>query len=291
MPTGVSGWWPPSPFREPNRRPTPPPKQTWPWERAARTDLLRWLRGEFPTEIFRKAWELGLVNTHVPVSAGGLGLGAIEGVLIAEGLAWGCTGMMTAMEANGLAAAPVIIAGSDAQQKKYLGRLTEAPIQAAYCVTEPGAGSDVAGIGTKAVKQGDKWVINGSKMWITNGGLPRDALEGKRPQRRPQKQLGRRLEEAVKAVGGGYCRLPMPLKLALGGQWLGIGWAPWRGGGGGLPLFQCIRRSACARWPPCLPPPPSTRDSATSSGSDALSASESPRAVKRRRPGVQATGC
>jgi len=127
--------------------------------------------GEFPTEIFRKAWELGLVNTHVPVSAGGLGLGAIEGVLIAEGLAWGCTGMMTAMEANGLAAAPVIIAGSDAQQKKYLGRLTEAPIQAAYCVTEPGAGSDVAGIGTKAVKQGDKWVINGSKMWITNGGV------------------------------------------------------------------------------------------------------------------------
>ena len=207
-------WWPPSPFREPNRRPTPPHQS----KRGPGNGLLARTSCEFPTEIFRKAWELGLVNTHVPVSAGGLGLGAIEGVLIAEGLAWGCTGMMTAMEANGLAAAPVIIAGSDAQEKKYLGRLTEAPIQAAYCVTEPGAGSDVAGIGTKAVKQGDKWVINGSKMWITNGGLPRDAVEGKRPQRRPQKQSGRRLEEAVKAVGGGYCWLRMPLKQSLGGQ-------------------------------------------------------------------------
>ena len=85
---------------------------------------------------------------------------------------------------------------------------------------------------------------------------PRDALEGKGPQRRPQKRLGRRLEEVAKAVGGGYCRLRMPLKwhLPLGRQWLGIGWAPWRGRAGGnlptepdgmshrgfLPPFQCI---------------------------------------------------
>ena len=54
---------------------------------------------------------------------------------------------------------------------RYLGRLTEAPIQAAYCVTEPGAGSDVAATTTHAVKKGDDWVINGSKMWITNGGV------------------------------------------------------------------------------------------------------------------------
>merc|ERR1719399_1400532 len=78
---------------------------------------------------------------------------------------------MTAMEANGLALAPVIIAGNDDQKKKYLGRLTEAPLQAAYCVTEPGAGSDVAGLATSAVKKGDEWVLNGQKMWITNGGV------------------------------------------------------------------------------------------------------------------------
>lgn len=77
--------------------------------------------------------------------------------------------MMTAMEANSLASAPVIIAGNHEQKKEYLGRLTSAPLQAAYCVTEPGAGSDVAGLKTRAEKKGDEWIINGSKMWITNG--------------------------------------------------------------------------------------------------------------------------
>ncbi|XP_026676749.1 probable medium-chain specific acyl-CoA dehydrogenase, mitochondrial [Diaphorina citri] len=66
---------------------------------------------------------------------------------------------------------PVVIAGNEAQQKKYLGRLVEEPIVAAYCVTEPGAGSDVNGVKTKAVKKGDEWILNGQKMWITNGGV------------------------------------------------------------------------------------------------------------------------
>lgn len=126
---------------------------------------------EYPQDVFAKAWELGLVNTHVPEKFGGLGLGSLDGVIIGEELAYGCTGMATAMEANGLATAPLLVAANDAQNKKYLGRLTEEPVQAAYCVTEPGAGSDVAGAKTTAVKKGDKWVINGSKMWITNGGV------------------------------------------------------------------------------------------------------------------------
>ena len=126
---------------------------------------------EFPTPVFNKAWELGLVNTHIPEDYGGLGLGCFEGVIIGEELAYGCTGIMTAMEANGLAAAPVILAGTHEQKKEYLGRLTAEPLQAAYGVTEPGAGSDVAGLATTAVKKGDEWVINGQKMWITNGGV------------------------------------------------------------------------------------------------------------------------
>jgi len=126
---------------------------------------------EYPVPVFEKAWELGLINTHVPESCGGLELGCLEGVLIGEELAYGCTGIMTAMEGNGLASAPVIIAGTEEQKKKYLGRLTEAPLMSAYCVTEPGAGSDVAGLSTNAVKKGDEWVLNGSKMWITNGGV------------------------------------------------------------------------------------------------------------------------
>jgi len=124
----------------------------------------------YPTELFNEAWNLGLVNLHIPAEYGGCGFGTLDGVVITEELAWGCTGVSTALEANGLAEAPVLVAATDAQKKKYLGRMTEAPLQAAYCVTEPVAGSDVAGIKTFAEKKGNEWVINGSKMWITNGG-------------------------------------------------------------------------------------------------------------------------
>jgi len=126
--------------------------------------------GEYPTELIRKAWELGLVNTHIPQAYGGLGLGVFGVSNNSEELAYGCSGIQTAIEANGLAEAPLMVAANDFQKKKYLGRMTEEPLMAAYCVTEPGAGSDVAGLQTKAVKKGDKWVINGQKMWITNGG-------------------------------------------------------------------------------------------------------------------------
>lgn len=122
----------------------------------------------YPTEIIEKAWSLGLVNTHIPETYGGLGLPLVDAALVTEELAFGCTGIQTAIEANGLAEAPVILAGNEMQKKKYLGRMTEAPLMAAYCVTEPGAGSDVANIQTKAVRKGDTWVLNGQKMWITN---------------------------------------------------------------------------------------------------------------------------
>jgi len=95
----------------------------------------------------------------------------LEEVLVGEALSYGCTGISTAILANGLAEAPVILAANDDIKKRYLTRMTEEPIAAAYCVTEPGAGSDVAGTKTKAEKKGDEWVINGQKMWITNGGV------------------------------------------------------------------------------------------------------------------------
>lgn len=129
------------------------------------------LTGKYPTEILKKAWELGLLNTHIPEKYGGLGLGVLDCAIISEELAYGCTGIQTAGEANGLAEAPVIIAGNDWQKSKYLTRMTEEPLMCAYCVTEPGAGSDVAAAKTKAVKKGDKWLINGQKMWITNGSV------------------------------------------------------------------------------------------------------------------------
>ncbi len=127
--------------------------------------------GEFPREIIAKAHELGLMNTHVPQEYGGLGLGVLDGTFIAEELAAGCTGISTAMEANGLAQAPVIVAGNDDQKKRFLTPLVEELKFAAYGVTEPGAGSDVQGIKTVARKVGSDYVINGNKMWITNAGV------------------------------------------------------------------------------------------------------------------------
>ncbi|NWU03842.1 ACADM protein, partial [Urocynchramus pylzowi] len=161
--------------------------------------------GEYPVPLIKRAWELGLMNSHIPESCGddrswwhllailchlshlehkinppenvpsclptgGLGLGTFEACLITEELAYGCTGVQTAIEANSLGQMPVIIAGNEQQKKKYLGRMTEEPLMCAYCVTEPGAGSDVAGIKTRAERKGDEYVVNGQKMWITNGG-------------------------------------------------------------------------------------------------------------------------
>ena len=127
--------------------------------------------GEYPWEVLKKAHEIGLLNTHVPAAYGGLELGAVDGLLIAEEFAWGCTGIGTAAEANGLAQQPVIIGASDFLKKKYLAPQTDHLSMCAYAVTEPGAGSDVQGLKTTAVQHGDKWVLNGQKMWITNAGV------------------------------------------------------------------------------------------------------------------------
>ncbi|XP_033642762.1 medium-chain specific acyl-CoA dehydrogenase, mitochondrial-like [Asterias rubens] len=126
--------------------------------------------GEYPVEIIKKAFDLGLMNSHIPASVGGLGLGILDSCIIAEEFAYGCTGIQTAIEANSLGQMPVIIGGTKEQQKKYLGRMVEEPLMCAYCVTEPGAGSDVAGLRTRAEKKGDEYILNGGKMWITNGG-------------------------------------------------------------------------------------------------------------------------
>ena len=127
--------------------------------------------GQFPLAICRKAWELGLMNTHVPEAFGGAGLGVLDGCLIAEEVAWGCTGVGTAIEANTLGESVIIVAGNDEQKKTWLTPMTKEFLFAAYCVTEPSAGSDVQGIRTTAVRHGDAYTLNGSKMWITNGGV------------------------------------------------------------------------------------------------------------------------
>jgi acyl-CoA dehydrogenase len=126
--------------------------------------------GTWPQDIVDKAWEIGLMNTHVAEEYGGPGLDYLSGCLIEEEMGWGCSGIGTSLMANGLASAPVGIGGSEEVKKEYLGMLTEGPKLASFCLTEPDAGSDVSGMKTTATKKGDKYVINGSKCFITNGG-------------------------------------------------------------------------------------------------------------------------
>jgi acyl-CoA dehydrogenase len=125
---------------------------------------------QHPADVIAKAHELGLMNLHVPEEYGGLGLSTFDGMLVGEELYWGCSGIGTSITANGLGAGPVIAFGSDAQKAKWLPPLVAAPLLASFGLSEPGAGSDVASLKTTAVRDGDDYVLNGSKTFITNAG-------------------------------------------------------------------------------------------------------------------------
>lgn len=124
----------------------------------------------FPQELITKAWELGLMNVYIPQRYGGGGLGAFDGALIDEELAWGCSGIQTSIGCNGLAAMPLLLAGSEKLKRTYLARLVEEPRVASFCITESAAGSDVGALSTRATRVKDRYVINGSKCFVTNGG-------------------------------------------------------------------------------------------------------------------------
>jgi acyl-CoA dehydrogenase len=127
--------------------------------------------GEFPREIIQKAWELGLSSTCIPPEYGGVGLATVESCLITEEIAWGCSGMGTSIMCNDLGLMPIVIAGSDAQKKEWLGACASAFKLVSFCLSEPAAGSDVAGLQLLCEKAGDGYVLNGTKCWITNGGV------------------------------------------------------------------------------------------------------------------------
>ena len=125
---------------------------------------------EFPWPIVEKARQAGLWNLSLPVEYGGAGASVLEECVVAEELAWGCSGVSTSLNINALAATPIFVAGSEAQKKEWLGRLANGQL-AAYCVTEPAAGSDVAGIQTTAVRRGGCYVLKGSKTFISNASV------------------------------------------------------------------------------------------------------------------------
>jgi acyl-CoA dehydrogenase len=129
------------------------------------------LSGEFPKKLFEKIWSHGLINTCIPEEYGGVGFSVIDSVIISECLSYGCMGMNSSIMANDLALLPIVIAGSHEQKEKFLKPFTESYKIASFCLTEPGNGSDAAGIKTTIKEDGDHFIINGDKMWITNAGF------------------------------------------------------------------------------------------------------------------------
>lgn len=125
---------------------------------------------EFPWPVIRKAQELGLTVMTIPKAYGGSGLSMLDECVVTEELAYGCSGMSTSITLNGLAVLPLLLAGNEEQKQTYCGRLVKGAL-AAYCLSEAAAGSDVAGIQTMARREGDFYIINGSKTFITNASV------------------------------------------------------------------------------------------------------------------------
>lgn len=127
--------------------------------------------GEFPWEIFKKAHALGLMNLVQPAEYGGTGLSLYDACLVIEELAAGCAGVTTSIVANDLALIPILVGGTAAQRETFIKPITEKGAFASFCLTEPGAGSDAASLSTTIARDGESYILNGSKQWITNGGV------------------------------------------------------------------------------------------------------------------------
>jgi acyl-CoA dehydrogenase len=122
-------------------------------------------------EIVEKYFQIGLLHYSVPEEHGGPGLGSLEGCLFGEELAAACAGVAASLAGNVLGLMPLLIAGSPHLKDELLPRHVSGPNLAAFCLTEANAGSDVSGIRTTAIRKGDEYIINGTKQFITNGGV------------------------------------------------------------------------------------------------------------------------
>ncbi|PWI48605.1 acyl-CoA dehydrogenase [Candidatus Heimdallarchaeota archaeon B3_Heim] len=129
------------------------------------------LSGEFPYDVYNKAFEAGLLNITIPKENGGLGLGILDSCLLVEEIAAADPGITTSLFCNSLGQEPIILGGNEEQKERFLRPFTEELQFASFATSEPGMGSDVAGMSTTARVEGDELVINGRKMWITNGGV------------------------------------------------------------------------------------------------------------------------
>lgn len=127
--------------------------------------------GEFPTEIISKAHKLGFLNLVQDVEFGGAGLSIFDACIVIEELAVGCAGVCTSILVNDLALLPISIGGSVEQKNRFIRPICEKGQFASFCLSEPGAGSDAGGLSTTVKRDGNHFILNGSKQWITNGGV------------------------------------------------------------------------------------------------------------------------
>lgn len=125
---------------------------------------------EFPREILDEIAKTGLFGLYIPEEYGGLGFGSFENCLAIEELSWGCLGVSVSFAASGLGSYPILLFGTEEQKHKYLPEIAKGKKLAAFGLTEANAGSDAGGIETTAIKDGDYYILNGTKQWITNGG-------------------------------------------------------------------------------------------------------------------------
>lgn len=128
---------------------------------------------EFIWPVAEKAFQAGLLNIHIPEKYGGGGLSILDGVLVREECAAACSGMTSSLMITNLAATPILIAGNEGQKQTFLAPLCSEVAFASFALTEPDAGSDVAALTTRARRQGDSYVLNGVKQWISGAGVAR----------------------------------------------------------------------------------------------------------------------
>ncbi|MFH1836581.1 MAG: acyl-CoA dehydrogenase family protein [Candidatus Omnitrophota bacterium] len=126
--------------------------------------------GEFPWDIVKILAESDICGVYIPEEYGGMGGGVFEMAIAAEELSWGCGGISLSFAATGLGTYPILLYANDQQKAKYLPDIASGKKLAAFCITEAEAGSDAGGIKTTAKKDGDHYILNGTKQWITNGG-------------------------------------------------------------------------------------------------------------------------
>ncbi len=124
---------------------------------------------EIPWQVIEKAFEAGLMNLAIPEEFGGQGIDPLTAAIITEEIAYGCLGVNGTFGANELAVQPILLTATEEQKQRFLSDFCAKPQLAAFGLTEPEAGSDVANVQTKAVRDGDHYILNGNKCFITNG--------------------------------------------------------------------------------------------------------------------------